>query len=83
MHFGVVPQEMQATPDLTSLIERIDELVVEKKFAQPKDRIVIIAGWSPGTAGSMNGIVIHVVGESWTPVPTAQQMRQMVRAERE
>lgn len=83
LHFGVVPQEMQAPPDLTVLIERIDEFVIARKYAELQDRILIIAGWSPGTAGSMNGIVIHTVGEPWTPVPTAQMLRQMVKTERE
>jgi hypothetical protein len=31
----------------------------------------------------MNGLVIHTVGESWTPVPTAQMLRQMVKTEKE
>ncbi len=83
LHFGVVPQEMAAIPDLTELIKRIDEFVISRKYAEPADRILIIAGWSPGTAGSMNGIVIHIVGESWTPVPTASMLRQMLRSERE
>jgi pyruvate kinase len=83
LHYGVVPQEMQATPDLTSLIARIDDFVKTRQYAQPSDRILIIAGWSPGTAGSMNGIVIHTVGQPWTPVPTPQMLRQMVKSERE
>ena len=47
------------------------------------DRIVIVAGWSPGIPGTMNGIVVHTVGQTWVPVPTASMLRQMVRSERE
>ena len=65
LHYGVIPQEMQATPDLTALIREIDRFVTAKKYAEPKDRILIVAGWSPGTPGTMNGLVIHVVGDSW------------------
>ncbi len=83
LHYGVIPQEMQATPDLTSLIQRIDEFIITRKYAEPKDRVVIVAGWSPGTPGTMNGLVIHTVGESWTPVPTAQMLRQMVKSEKD
>jgi pyruvate kinase len=83
LHYGIVPQEMSATPDLTNLIARIDEFIVARRYAEPKDRVIIVAGWSPGTPGTMNGLVIHTVGESWTPVPTAQMLRQMVKTEKE
>jgi pyruvate kinase len=82
LHYGVIPQEMQATPDLTALIVRIDELIISRKYAERGDRILIVAGWSPGTPGTMNGLVIHTVGESWTPVPSAQMLRQMVKSEK-
>ena len=83
LHFGVIPQEMQPQYDLVELIKQVDQFVTERKFAEPKDRIVIVAGWSPGTPGTMNGIVIHTMGETWTAVPTPQMLRQMVKAEKE
>ncbi len=83
LHYGVVPQEMAASPDLVHLIAKVDEYVQARKLAEPNDRVVVIAGWSPGTPGTMNGIVIHTVGQAWTPVPTASMLRQMVRSERE
>ena len=83
LHYGVIPQEMSASPDLTTLIAKVDEFVISRKYAEPKDRILIVAGWSPGMPGTMNGIVIHTVGDTWTPVPTAQMLRQMVKSERE
>jgi pyruvate kinase len=83
LHYGVIPQEMQSTPDLTDLIKRIDDFILTRKYAEATDRILIVAGWSPGTPGTMNGLVIHTVGESWTPVPTAQMLRQMVKTEKE
>ncbi len=82
LHYGVIPQEMQATTDLVGLIARIDELILARKYAKQNDRILIVAGWSPGTPGTMNGLVIHTVGESWTPVPSAQMLRQMVKSEK-
>jgi pyruvate kinase len=83
LHYGVIPQEMAGSPDLTALIAKVDEFVVARKFAETGDRILIVAGWSPGTPGTMNGLVIHNVGDSWTPVPSAQMMRQMVKTERD
>jgi pyruvate kinase len=83
LHFGVIPQEMSPSENLTALIAKVDEFVLGKKYAQLQDRILIVAGWSPSMPGTMNGIVIHTVGDAWTPVPTAQMLRQMVKSERD
>jgi pyruvate kinase len=83
LHYGVIPQEMTPSSDLTGLIGKVDNFVLTNKYAAVKDRILIVAGWSPSMPGTMNGIVIHTVGDAWTPVPTAQMLRQMVKSERE
>ena len=83
LHYGVVPQETVASGDMAELIGKVDEYVRAKRLADPGDRVVVIAGWSAGTPGTMNGLVIHTVGHAWTPVPSAQMLRQMVRSERE
>ena len=83
LHYGVLPVEMSPSPDLVTLIGKVDDHVREQKLAAVNDRIVIVAGWSPGSPGTMNGIVVHTVGQSWVPVPTASMLRQMVRSERE
>jgi len=83
IHFGVIPQEAAPSQDMGELIEVVDTLVQERGFAKPNDRIVIVAGWSAGTPGSMNGMVIHTVGQKWIAVPSAQVLRQMVKSEKE
>jgi pyruvate kinase len=83
LHYGVIPRELSGAPDMTSLIEKVDEFVVTGKLAEAGDRVLIVAGWSPGTPGTMNGLVIHTIGDTWTPVPTAQMMRQMVKTEKD
>ncbi len=83
LHYGVIPQEMASCQELNELILNVDKLVIEKKFAIADDRILIVAGWSPGMPGTMNGMVVHTVGQQWTPTPNAQVLRQLVRAERE
>ena len=65
LHYGVVPQEMEVPSDMVSLVEGVDRLVRERQFADPGARIVIVAGSSLGTPSTMNGIVIHTVGEIW------------------
>ena len=83
LHYGVLPVEMSPSPDLVTLIGKVDAYVQEHALAAVDDRIVIVAGWSPATPGTMNGIVVHTIGQTWVAVPTASMLRQMVRSERE
>lgn len=83
LHYGVIPQHMPVVDDIRSVIEATDKMIVDKKFAGEGQRVVIVAGWSPAMPGSMNGLVIHTVGAPWTTVPSAQVMRQLLRAEKE
>jgi pyruvate kinase len=73
LHYGVVPQEMAPPSDMAGLVQEVDELVQTKHFAVPGDRIIIVAGSSLGTPSTMNGLVIHTVGETWRPVSRAQE----------
>jgi pyruvate kinase len=82
INFGVIPHETLAAAEMSVLIEMVDEMVLTKKLAEPNDRILIVAGWSAGTPGTMNGLVLHTVGQKWTPVPNPQILRQLLKAER-
>ena len=53
--------------DLVELVARVDRLVQELEHAEAGDRIIIVAGASLGTPGTLNGIVLHTVGEHWSP----------------
>jgi len=65
IHYGVIPREMSPTPpDVVGLVAQVDQLVQQKNMAKPADRIVIVAGSALGAPGTMNGIIIHSVGES-------------------
>lgn len=65
LHYGVIPQEMLPPRDVDALMQQVDTMVQERGYAQPGDRIVIVAGASMGTPGTMNSVIIHTVGESW------------------
>jgi pyruvate kinase len=67
LHYGVIPFEMEPPSEMKVLISQVDELVQAQKCATIGDRIVIVAGSSLGTPGTMNGIVLHTVGEPWAP----------------
>jgi pyruvate kinase len=66
LHYGVVPHETAAPDGMQALIEDVDKLVRERHFAKAGDRIVIVAGAALGTPGTLNGIVVHTIGEEWT-----------------
>jgi pyruvate kinase len=69
LHYGVIPYEMEPPSEMSVLIAQVDQLVQAQKCAAIGDRIVIVAGSSLGTPGTMNGIVLHTVGEPWAPTP--------------
>jgi len=66
LHFGVIPHEMAPPQTMTDLVDGVDAMVRQRSFAAPGDRIIIVAGAALGTPGTLNGIVIHTVGEQWT-----------------
>jgi pyruvate kinase len=69
LHYGVVPFEMAPPTEMNALITEVDRLCQEQKVAAVGDRIVIVAGSSLGAPGTMNGIVLHTIGEPWHPTP--------------
>lgn len=66
IHYGVVPELMDKTNDISGLFEQIDRTLLNRKYAQQGDRILIVAGWSPTTPDTMNGMIVHSVGDKWT-----------------
>ena len=65
LHYGVVPQEMSPPKNMTELTAHIDFLVRNRKYAKVGDRIVIVAGASLGTPGTLNSVVVHTLGDGW------------------
>ena len=63
LHYGVVPQELPPPSDMRELVRTLDELVQKRQFASAGHRIVVVAGVAFGNPGTMNGIVIHTVGD--------------------
>jgi hypothetical protein len=50
---------------MQELVTNIDQLVREKKFATVGQRVIVVGGAALGTPGTMNGIVIHTVGDRY------------------
>jgi pyruvate kinase len=66
LHFGVIPHEMSPPQTMLDLVDAIDSLARDRKFAALGDRIIIVAGAALGTPGTLNGIILHTIGERWT-----------------
>jgi pyruvate kinase len=64
LHYGVVPQEMPPPEQFTGLIAWVDDFLQTKKMARVGDRVVIVAGLSMTTPGTVNNLVIQTVGET-------------------
>jgi hypothetical protein len=54
---------------MSRLVEQVDRLMQDHKYASAGDRVVIVAGSSLGSPGMMNGVVIHTVGDRWAATP--------------
>ncbi|MDB5301068.1 MAG: pyruvate kinase, partial [Phycisphaerales bacterium] len=65
LHYGVLPLEMAPPRGMADLVELVDRALREKDYASVGNRVLIVAGSSLGTPGTMNGVVIHTVGETW------------------
>jgi pyruvate kinase len=65
LHYGVVPQELSAPANMTELTAQVDKILQQRGYAKPGDRVVIVAGASLGTPGTLNSIVVHTLGNGW------------------
>jgi len=63
--YGVMPQEMAPPTDMAALVQNVDEVVRSRDLAPVGSRIVIVAGSALGTPNTLNGIILHTVGETW------------------
>jgi pyruvate kinase len=80
LHYGVIPHQTPPLDDVSDLVGRIDRLVQQKQLAEAGDRIVVVSGSSLGTPGTMTGIVVHTVGERWSP-PGSDEIAARSQAE--
>ena len=82
MHYGVIPprchpRRRHGRPDR----RRRRAGAGARSWPTPGDRIVLVAGWSPAMPSTMNGIIIHTLGEKWAVVrpgnaPAGRAQRQ-------
>jgi len=71
MYHGVIPHAATPAAEMAGLIADADALVLQERLAAAGDKMVLVAGWSPALPSTMNGIIIHTVGEKWAIVRPA------------
>ncbi len=62
LHYGVVPRCCREIPqDIEQFAHIVDELIVERNWAQVGDRVVLVAGQPLGAPGTTNAIMVHAI----------------------
>jgi pyruvate kinase len=59
LHYGVIPCCQSIPEDIRHFTYLVDKLIIENKWAQPGDRIVLVAGRPLSAAGTTNSIHVH------------------------
>ena len=59
LHYGVIPCCRPIPEDIRQFTSLVDKLIIENKWAQPGDRIVLVAGRPLSAAGTTNSIHVH------------------------
>jgi pyruvate kinase len=68
--YGVIAQQLPTPSRMVRLIEEVDGLMEQRKFAKTGERVLLVAGSSfGGTPGTMNSVIVHAVGEHWQMIP--------------
>lgn len=67
LQYGIRPMELARCGDLFELVAQVDRLVRKTGQAVLGDRIIVVAGSTVQVPGTMNGVVVHTVGEPIQP----------------
>ena len=67
LNYGVSAGAMPLPADMTDLVAGVERFVLARNLVQPGDRVAIVAGSSLGAPGTLNGVVLHTIGDG-TPL---------------
>jgi len=59
LHYGVIPCCRSIPEDIRQFTSMVDKLIIENNWAQPGDKIILVAGQPLGAAGTTNSIHVH------------------------
>lgn len=83
LQYGVLTRQMEQPQNAAALVQQTDQVMREQKYAADGDRIVIVSGRSMGTAGAMDSIIIHTVGDPFVEPADNDYTKVMTETERQ
>lgn len=61
LHYGVIPRCHSVPEDIPWFAQMVNEMILEHKWAQAGDQIVLVTGRPLGAAGTTNAILVHTI----------------------
>jgi len=61
LHYGVIPCCQPIPVDISQFTSLVDKLIIEHNWANPGDKIILVAGRPLGAPGTTNSIHVHKV----------------------
>jgi pyruvate kinase len=61
--YGVIPRCHPLPEDNNKFTQIVDNFIINRKWAQVGDKIVLLTGQPIGTAGGTNAVIVHTVGD--------------------
>jgi pyruvate kinase len=61
--YGVIPRCQPTPEDNNKFTQIVDNFIINRKWAQVGDKIVLLTGQPIGTAGATNAVIVHTVGD--------------------
>jgi len=62
--YGVIPRCQSIPEDNNKFTQIVDNFIINRKWVQVGDKIVLLTGQPIGTAGATNAVIVHTVGDS-------------------
>ena len=61
LHYGVIPRCREIPHNIEQFTSLVDDMIVESKWADVGDKIVLVTGHPLGAAGATNAIIVHTI----------------------
>ncbi|MHC4265824.1 MAG: pyruvate kinase [Planctomycetota bacterium] len=61
LHYGVIPRCQPRPENIEEFTKLAQKIILERKWANPSDKIIIVSGEHLGAAGTTNTILIHTL----------------------
>jgi pyruvate kinase len=63
LHYGVISRCKPRPANIEEFTQLVQKIILERKWANPSDKIIVVSGEHLGAAGTTNSIIIHTLTE--------------------